>query len=109
MSKAILLGTLTADGTLTHSNQGFFGKRFSALVSGSFGSPAGTLTIEAGIPGTTERIKVLDPATGGFSEVMLINSVGLYTFEANCESLEFILAGATSPSLAINLFPENRP
>ena len=107
MSKAIALGTLSGNGTLTQSIQGFHAGRFSLLVTGDFGTPAGTLTIEGGLLGSTEVIKITDLA-GAHVSPAVIGVAGVYNFYVNCDSLEFILAGATGPSLVLTLFPENR-
>ena len=109
-AKGIAVGAFADNGTISLNIAGFSGTRWGLLCELDFDS--GSLTLEGGDTNGTERVRVYDypqaAAPGVFVVIPAITAVGLYMFEAMCEQLDFVLAGSTTPTLSLTLFPQAR-
>lgn len=105
MSKAINLGILTGNGTLTINLKSFFAYHWSVYTVGSDGG--GSTAIEAGTVDDVVPVQIINPANGAHVP-LVITQPGLYNFDVCCVRMDFVLTGATAPALNIFLFPEPR-
>jgi hypothetical protein len=106
-AKGIVLGELTANGTLSLDATSIFGGRYGVLLTGSIG--AGNVTVKGGDGTNQEVVQVIDPTDGSGSPIATWTTVGLFLIDALCRKLDFVLAGSTTPTLTIVVFPEGRP
>jgi hypothetical protein len=106
MSKGILLGTLSANGALGLDIQSFSATRFSIFLGGT-SMGGGDLAVEGGVVGDLQPVMITDPTDGSHAAIIL-SVLGLYTFDACCEYLNFDLTGSITPDLDLTLFPEPR-
>lgn len=108
MSLGTVVGNFAGNGALVVSVEEYFAGKYSLLVTGTAGV-FGTLTVKGGTGAAREVVKVTDPTNGASHSDLVIGAVGAYVFEVQCDSLEFVLAGSTTPDLDLTLFPESRP
>lgn len=107
MSRGVLLGTLSADGSLSLDVAAYHGSLWSLFIGGTtFGT--GTLAFEGGDGTDFEPIMLTDDADASHVALEAVTTLGLYTFEAMCEVLRFTLAGATTPNLVLTMYPEQK-
>jgi hypothetical protein len=112
MSKAVEIGTLSANGSLDIDVSQYHGRRWTLMISGStWGTGSPVLTIHGGDGSTFVPInKTTAGGTHAALSIAQSDTNGLYVFEADCTALRFTLAGATgSPVIDLALFPSSRP
>jgi hypothetical protein len=110
MSKGIIVGNLTANGSLFINIEGFSGTRFTLKVDGVTLS-GGSLAVKGGDGVNYEPVMVTDPTDGTHAALAVAggsSTMGSQSFDACCSHLEFELTGATSPDVDVTLFPEPR-